>query len=369
VVEGAPVKRAALLVLLGGLAAGCGQQAPPVPTTPLVPVTQSFDWPTSTPEAQGIDSPSLERAFQEAAELPFVFSILLVRHGFLVAERYFHGASTAQARSIHSVSKSLTSALVGIALREGYLQSLDQKLLDFFPEHGSADLDPRIGEITLRHLLTMKSGFAWSEDAEDWEGYSGSPDWIAYALNLPLEHPPGEVFSYATPNADLLAAVLAKATGRTTRQFAEATLFEPLGITVGRWDQDSQGHYAGGHDLYVTPRNLARFGYLYLNGGGIGDRQVVPQSWVEESTQPYFVSNVRWGPLEGYGYGYQWWLATLAGRHGFFGLGFGGQYVIVVPTLDLVVVTSTNGDSWERSDPQERAILSLVATSLLPAVR
>jgi CubicO group peptidase (beta-lactamase class C family) len=328
-----------------------------------------YPWPESSPELQGLDAEIFERAFQSADDLPYMYALVVIRNGRLIAERYFHGQSKFQANHLHSASKSFTSALVGLALRERYLQNLDQKMMDFFPEYDRPDLDPRKRGITLRHLLTMRAGFAWDDNLANFQAYVASPDWIKYVIDLPLRHDPGQVFNYSTVQTNLLAAIIAKSTGLSARAFAERYLFEPLGISIQHWLQDPQGYYTGGHEMYFSPRDMARFGFLYLRSGGIDSRPIIPSSWVEESWQCSGHSGWDWAALRDEGYGYQWWMGTLGGYDIFFAAGKGGQYIIAVPEIDLVIVTATDGESWVGDWQQNQEILRLLDRYVLQAVR
>jgi CubicO group peptidase (beta-lactamase class C family) len=331
------------------------------------PSVHPFPWPTSTPEEQGLDENALEAAFRDAGTRRYIYSLLVVKNGHLVAERYYNGQTMNDANHIHSCSKSFTSALVGIAFREGYLQDLDARMLDFFPEYVTPDLDPLKHEITIRHLLTMRAGFDFDENQQDWDRYWTSPNWVRYAIELPLRHPPGAEFHYSTPQTNLLSAILTKATSMTTRQFAERFLFEPLGITIGHWKRDPQGIYTGGHEMYFTPRDMARFGYLYLHGGTVNGQQIIPESWVTMSTHPH-TSGWNDGPFKHGGYGFKWWIARMGNIPEFHAGGKGGQFIFVFPDLDMIVVTTTDGTpSFERCAEQKASVAQLVANQILPA--
>jgi len=326
-----------------------------------------YPWPESSPELQGLDAEMFERAFQAAGTIPDFYGLVVIRKGTLIAERYFHGQTMYRANHIHSASKSFISSLVGIALRENFIQNLDQKMMDFFPEYASSTLDPRKYQITLRHLLTMRAGFAWEETAPYLEEYLASPDWVKYALNLPLRYDPGQVFHYSSIQTNLLSAILTKASGMSTKALAEKHVYGPLGISFPQWYQDPQGYYLGAHAMYISPRDMARFGYLYLQNGRIDLQQIVPAAWIEESRQCTGRSGWNWASLRNQGYGYHWWMGNLGGYDIFFAAGKGGQFIITVPELEMVVVTTSDGDSWVGSG--EHDIVRLVDRYILQAVR
>jgi CubicO group peptidase (beta-lactamase class C family) len=313
----------------------------PLPTAPVL--SQRDYWPTrgwreSAPATQGLDAEMLAQADRAIeAEYPNIYSLLVVRHGYLVFEKYYHGHDRSDEYNVKSITKSVTSALIGIALEQGYLSSLDQRVIEYLPEYATPPIDERKQAITLRHLLTMTSGFAWTED--DINAWISSRDWIKYAMNRPLAHDPGEVFAYDTASSHILSAVISRATGTSEFQFADDQLFRPLGISAHAWPADPQGYTFGSSELQLTSRDLAKFGYLYLNNGFWDGAQVVPAAWVKESTAE---RRSKVGFFGDEGYGYLWWVAEDQGHAAYFALGYGAQYVYVVPDLDLVVVITAN---------------------------
>ena len=309
-------------------------------------VLPSFPWPISTPEAQGLDPAVFQHVFREAERVPYLYSLLVVRNGYLVAERYFHLKDEEYAANVYSVSKSFTSALVGIALREGYLPSLDAKLMDYFPDYISPGMDARKFEITLRHLITMRGGFDFNESWEAWDPYWYSPDWVRYALNLPLIHKPGQAFAYSSVQTNLLSVILTRAAGMSTKDFAEKYLFAPLRISVRGWQQDPQGYYTGGHHMFFTPRDLARFGWLYLNSGRLDGLQIVPEEWVWETTQTISRPGYTWGFLSRIGYGAGWWTGVFDGYEFTYASGKYGQQIYLFPEWNMVVVTTMGECGW-----------------------
>jgi CubicO group peptidase (beta-lactamase class C family) len=336
--------------------------------------TQAYDpnpynWRVSTPEDQGLKADLFEAAYKEAEKTPFMYSVLAVWNGYLIAEKYFNGQNKYIANHIHSASKSFMSALIGIAFDEGYFTSLNQKMMDFFPEYHSANLDPRKYDITLEHLLMMRAGFDWDDSERQWQEYATSPNWVDYVLNLPLRFNPGEVFHYSTVQTNLLSVIISRVTGLSTKEFADFYLFDTLGISIRQWHRDPQGYYTGGHEMYYSPRDMARFGYLYLNHGLIDDQQIIPSGWINESWNRSGTSTWPWSPLEDTGYGYQWWLGKLSHYDVFFASGKGGQHIICVPDLNMVVVTTTDADAWKRSWEKNLFTLRIVAHFFLSPIR
>ena len=314
-----------------------------------------YEWPEADPEDYGFTNVERGICYSVAEEMPYLRSVLVIRHGNLLVEWYFNDGTRTAAFHIHSASKSFMSALIGIAFREELLQSLDEKLIDFFPEYFNPSLDPRKQNITIKHLLTMTAGFNFSESTDEWIAYSTSDNWVKYAIELPLMHGPGEDWHYSTVQTNLLSAILTRAADRSTRDFAEEYLFGPLGISISHWHQDPQGYYTGGHEMYFVPRDMARLGYLYLNNGSIDGEQIIPSSWVQDS---WFTHSEEIYP--GVGYGYQWWLEQLVGYDAFAALGLGGQFIYCIPELDLVVVTTATGSILDYNPIQQPAIRQLI---------
>jgi CubicO group peptidase (beta-lactamase class C family) len=332
---------------------------------------EAFPWPHSSPQSQGFDTLMLDQAFTAARNKTFSYSLLIIRNGYLIREEYFHGRSRNSTSNIQSVSKSFISALVGIALREGFLDSLGQKMLDFFPEYNRAGLDPRKKDITIQHLLQMRAGF--NSDIEDydinWYHWVQSPDWVKYIIEWPLSYNPGIHFSYITAESHLLSVILAKASGMDTRTFAQKYLFEPLQISINDWEKDPQGYYIGGMKMYIVPRNLARFGYLYLLHGQIDGRQIVPETWVRDSYHAWSYLGSSWGDLDQIGYGYQWWLGKIRQKQVYMALGYGGQFIMIFPQYDMIVVTTCDSDFYkDTADLHEREMMAIVANYIIPAI-
>ena len=299
-------------------------------------------WKTSIPEKQGMDSAKLLMADEFIQNrLPDAYSLLVVKNGYLVFEKYYSWGSPEKYAHVHSVTKSFTSALIGIALDKGYLNSVDQKLVDFFPEYITDESDPMKKEISIRHLLTMSAGFKWNDRGPSMRNWYLSSNWVKSAIQLPQENTPGEIFNYNSSTSHLLSAILSKSSEISTLDFAKQYLFEPLGIQSAYWHQDQQGYHIGGFGLGLSARDLAKLGFLYLNNGYWNGRNIVSESWVNESTsqQIQAVSHPIYGK---FGYGYQWWVKKVDGCNSFRAWGRRGQFIVVVPELDLVIAVTSN---------------------------
>jgi CubicO group peptidase (beta-lactamase class C family) len=303
-------------------------------------------------------SPTLEPAAKAAAQLPRLRSLLVSHKGELVLERYFNGARAARPANIKSASKSVISALVGIAVSRGAIKGVDQKIGQYFPELAT-DPEPRKRDITIEDLLTMRSGLE-STSGRNYGAWVRSPNWVRFVLRRPLIDPPGTRVEYSTGTTHLLSAILTKATKMSTWQFAQEQLAKPLGFSLARWTQDPQGIYFGGNEMLMTPRQMLAFGELYLNDGKAGDRQLIAKDWIDKTQIGRGRS--RWGSDREYGYGF--WIREFAGHHSYYAWGYGGQFIFIVPDKDLVVVTTSRSDvSQERRDHLDgiyRLVLDIV---------
>ncbi len=299
----------------------------------------------STPEAQGLAPALVQALYEDALALNNLYSLLVVKNGHLIVEEYFNGMAAHDDNPTASMTKSLMSALLGIALREGVLTDLDQRMMDFFPEINWAQNDPRKSNITIRQMLQMRSGYPWEEFTGNLIDLANNPNWIPLLQEFPLSSDPGTQFNYSNLTAHMTSVILTRAAGKSTFAFAKEHLFGPLELSVHEWPTDVNGYYAGGGDAHMTPRDMARFGQLYLNGGVFNGRQIIPASWVNESFQTYSIDTYGGPILDSFGlldYGYLWWSSS-AGDHDFdFAWGHGGQLIVLVHDLNMVIVTTAD---------------------------
>ncbi len=312
------------------------------------------------PRSPSVDPDRLAAAFERAAELPALSSLIVWQGGAIAAEEYFGRMRADRQVNIKSASKTILSALVGIALDEGYLESLDQRLPELLPDDFPADASAAHREITLRHLLTMTSGLR-TTSFRNYGRWVANHDWVRAAIDRPMVDRPGGRMIYSTGSSHLVSAILTRATGMSTAAFARRYLFGPLGIASPAWDRDPRGFYVGGNNMALTPRDLVRIGELYVSGGSVAGRHVLTESWIEESWRPY-----RRSSWNGYGYGYFWWYRRSGSYDVHFAWGYGGQYLFVVPELQLVVVATS---SLARGGRRHRAeIHQLLDRFIVPAV-
>ena len=306
--------------------------------------------------------PALEGAAKAAAELPRLRSLVVSHRGAIVLERYFGGARATTPANIKSASKSVIAALVGIAVSRGLIKSVDQPIVDYFPELAK-DPERKKREITIEDLLTMRSGLD-STSGRQYGSWVQSKNWVRYVLARPLIDEPGTRVEYSTGSSHLLSAILTKATKMSTWQFAQEELARPLGFSLARWPQDPQGIFFGGNEMLMTPRQMIRFGELFENRGRTGERQLIPEDWIDRTQVGRGRS--RWGSDREYGYGF--WIREFAGHQSYYAWGYGGQFIFIVPDLDLVVVTTSRSDvSRERRD-HLGAIYDIVENLIVPSV-
>lgn len=309
------------------------------------------DWRETTPEKQGMNSLYFESLREYVEEnFPHMRSVLVVRHGYIVFEEFYQGEPN-DYQNVASVAKSVISALIGIALREGYIKSLNQKVVDFYPEYVTPTSDPEINDITIEHLLTMTSGLERET--------SFGEDWFKSTLEQPVSDKPGQAFHYNDAAVHLLSGILTRSTHMTALEFGKEYLFQPLGIPLPRWETDPQGNNVGGDGLSLRPRDMAKIGYLYLNQGSWDDQQLVPAEWVRVSTQKHTEAD-----FVNEDYGYLWWVTTVEGHPAYYAAGFGGQYIYVIPDLDVVLVITGNASSF----PEFSRYLDIVRLFLVPAI-
>jgi CubicO group peptidase (beta-lactamase class C family) len=281
----------------------------------------------------------LDPAIKAASELPRLHSLLVSQGGTIILERYFNGRRETTPANVKSVSKSVISALVGIAV-DRKLLSLDQPIATYFPELPAAKR-----AITIQDLLTMRSGLE-STSNRNYGAWVQSPNWVRHALAKPILEPPGTQMIYSTGNTHILSAILTKAAARSTWQLAQETLAKPLGFSLSPWMRDPQGIYFGGNEMVMTPRQMLAFGEMYRNGGQVDGRRILSKAFIEDTFEPRGRSRIS-----GREYGYGWWIREMAGRRAYYAWGFGGQYIFIVPSLDLTVVsTSAATVSEDRRD-------------------
>jgi CubicO group peptidase (beta-lactamase class C family) len=281
-------------------------------------------------------------------------SLLVIRHGYLVSETYFGSYQQDARHDQYSVTKSFLSTLIGTALDKGYIDSTSQRVVDFFPGYTFANPDSQKEAMTLEDVLTMRTGLDWDEGDAAYQDLYISPDWVQYMLDEPMAASPGTQFNYCSGCSHLLSAILLQTTGSNPRDFAEKNLFEPLGLSDVMWESNPAGIPIGGWGLRLTPREMAKLGYLFLHNGQWDGQQIVSAQWVENATRSYTETG------DSLGYGYQWWTVPSLGAYT--ALGRYGQTIMVIPGSDLVIVTTAQMEDHDQ-------IFQLVEQYILPAVQ
>lgn len=324
------------------------------------PYWPTAGWLADPMEYHGIDPLKMDRADQFAADDPLTRALVVVKDGYIVFENYYGDGGADKSTNLWSVTKSITSALTGMLLDDQTIHSTDQLMAELMPAY------PEFDGITLHHVLTHTTGLSWAESGPLWVEWAFSDDWVAAALARGQVNEPGEKFYYSSGNSHFLTALVYYQTGESPGRLAKERLFAPLGIpfdTLSQtieyhtwndytkplsqtWRRDPQGIETASFGLYLTARDMAKFGYLYLNRGKWGDQNILSEDWVERSTKDHETD------IYGrYSYGYQWYLTLVAGHPAFLASGFGGQIIGVVPSLDMVVVIKYEAEYPEHPEP------------------
>ncbi len=320
------------------------------------------EWRTSSPESHGVNSQILDQLFDHLHSHEFSYnSFIVVRHGYIIFETY--PSSIYDQDRIHflaSVTKSVTAGLLGIAVDQGYIGSIHDSILGYFPNRSISNPSPLKDAMTIRDLLTMKTGLQWDESSYSYDDprnsfvqWVNSQDGIQFILDLPMACAPDRKWFYNTGASSILSALINLTSGQTTLDFARDHLFHPLGITQYAWESDAQGINYGGFGLSLLPRDMAKYGFLYLHKGRWDDQQIVSENWVVESTYTHTVF------FHGYGYGYHW--ITYPALNGYAAFGAGGQGIFVIPKYDLVIVVTAE-------EPNGVPFLNLILSYVLPSL-
>jgi CubicO group peptidase (beta-lactamase class C family) len=353
---------------------GGGSNGRPADVNPGLPASISIapentgdGWSPSTPASEGMSAAELQATMELIRDKTFtkVDSMVIARHGRLVAEGYFNGFGRDSRHDLRSTGKSFTSALAGIAIDQG-LFGVDDPLSQHIPQFDRhANMSARKQSIQIYHLLNMNSGL----ECNDWDPSSpgneermyDKRDWVGFILDLPMAYDPGQANQYCTGGVVVLGYIISQKSGMALDAYADAYLFGPLAIRDSGWRRSPDGAATGGGGLWLRPRDAAKLGQLYLDGGTWNGTRVVPAGWVDSSRQRLYT-------LGGDRYGYLWWKRSFSQPSGnvdsFFTSGNGGNYIFVMPALDLVVVfTGSNYNSSAGDQP-----FSILANRILPAV-
>jgi CubicO group peptidase (beta-lactamase class C family) len=267
-------------------------------------------------------SDNLSNILRKTEEMPYLKSLIILKNGEVIVEKYINGGGPDQIHDIRSASKSVLSAILGVAIKDGYIDSIDQKVIDFFPEYITDELDPKIYNLRIRHLITMKSGFNIKETAKAYQQLYKSTDWIEHILHFPFSAAPGKKFSYNSFNTHLLSATISKATGMNTLDYATSALFTPLGITKVKWEKDPKGYCIGGWGLSLKAQDMTEW---------------IKSSIIERTGM---IGTYYSGWNKSYGYGFLWWIKRIDNHIDIpFAMGHGGQRIAIIPGVNTVLVT------------------------------
>ena len=310
-------------------------------TTPEPTPEPAWEWQFDRPENHGLSQAGVD-ALHTALDPTDVRAAVIVKNGVMVDEYYKSGFDETSVFTLQSCSKSFTSAIMGIAIDQGYIESVDEPISNYFP-HLLDNPSPYAGEVTIWHLLTHTSGF-YGTDNELWGDWRTSDNWVDYVLEQSIVTRPGSTFNYSTGNSHLLGVIVEMATGKSLYEYGKEVLFDPLGMESVECGLDPQGHCDGGNGFAMNVYDMAKFGQLFLQKGKWEGEQILSENWVEGSTSLQFKRST--GTAD---YGYQWWVRTFGDQQypAFFAQGHFGQYIFVVPDLELVVVFTSyhNGSS------------------------
>jgi len=320
--------------------------------------------------APNIDTQKLDEAFANTQQMSNLKSMVVIQNGSIIKE-VFYGTGGADLRhDVRSVTKSITSLLIGIAIDKGFIASVDQPLSEFIDTTNYTISTGKAG-IKIRHLLTMTSGFEWDEMTSNdaYNNWVSAENQVQYLFDKPLAHTPGTYFTYNTAALHLLSVIITNASGMNTKDFAMKYLFEPLGIKEIEWETDNQGFNNGGSGLEITPYDMVKIGQLMLNGGVFNGKTIVSQDYITQSMQSKIsTQNTMMFSSD---YGYCWWLGQNEKRNYAFANGYGGQFIVVVPNLNVIVVATNDwsGIGATTANSQWNQTMDIILNLIIPAFK
>ncbi|WP_239616209.1 serine hydrolase domain-containing protein [Cohnella mopanensis] len=311
-----------------------------------------FTWKTADPKDKGMDAEQLVALDNKVSMNKKITSLLIVKDDNIVFEKYYNGGDPNNPEGVFSVTKSIVSALTGIAIDQGLIGGLDTKISEIMPEYFVNEQDSRKKDITVENALTLTGGLKPADD--DFQNFINSPDLFDFAIKQPIVSKPGTKFAYNTGLPQFLSAMITKKAKMSAQEFADRNLFGPLGIQNYDWMSDRNGINVGGTNLSMVPRDMAKFGLLYLHKGKWQGNQIVSMKWVVASTERHISTNTT---EPGDQYGYLFWLSDIKGSDGkshfsYEANGYGAQIIRVIPDLKTVIVMTFNAFSQEEADPE-----------------
>ena len=314
------------------------------------------------PVAGGAETAPFAGLMAKAQRIEQLHSLVITRHGQILAAEAFRGPALDVPVNVKSVSKSLISALTGIALQRGELTSTDQLIAPLLRRSVPRRADPRIHQITIEHMLSMRSGLQEVSGAAYGE-WVGAKHWIYTALSKPIVAEPGTSMLYSTASYHILGAILSRVAGQDLHSLAQSRLGDPLGIDIPPWTQDPQGRYVGGNDMRLSPLAMVRFGELYRRGGEWNGKRILTGDWIVRSWSPLTQSTET-----GHGYGFGWFIWSAGGHDVFYARGYGGQMIYIVPALSLCVAITSDSGRPATPDGHLGVLNRLFAEQIVPTV-
>lgn len=329
---------------------------------PVIPQAVAGDWAVDAPSSQGISQAIMNQLLHDAGTVPNARGIVVVRNGRLVGERYYNGYAMGDLQHVRSITKSVSSLMLGMALGDGTIPSLNATVASLLPEAMAANPGSQLGGLTLSDILTMRSGVGFDDDTQ-WGQLIGAPDSVRFVLGLPVSGL--HSFHYDSAGSHLPSVIVQRVRALAFEALTRRDLLEPLGITQLAWTRDSLGVPYGSFGMQMRTRDTARLGQLVLDNGMWGGRQLVPAAWIAESTATKVTLGSQVGAMSNLGYGYFWWTGTLGGKAIILGWGYAGQFCVIVRQLNMVIQTNTfHSVDGTAQGVQERGLLQAVATFL-----
>lgn len=320
-------------------------------------------------EEHNIDEDALIEAYEHADDLEQLHFLIVSRNGVIISEEYFRGSNPDSLYDVRSVTKSVTSTLIGIAIEKEIIESVDQTMGDFIGPD-IYELDDDKAAISIKNLIRMSSGIPWLEigAVSEFGDWVNAPNQVNYILDKDMTYTPGTQFNYSDGNAHLVSVILTEASGMSSLEFAEANLFNLLETDGYAWYVDKQGYYYGGVTMDLTPSAMLKFGQLFLNTGVYNGTQIVASNWIDEATRKQ-IETAGIIPYQN-GYGYFWWTGNTNGHNYYFANGYGGQFIVVIPDLEVVILAINNwiGVSRDQCGMNWTETLSVIINQVIPAI-
>lgn len=317
-------------------------------------------WIKSSAKKQNIDENILIDVVGQLESLEESFSFVLIRNGFLISEHYFHGQSQDDLHDIRSATKTIVSTLIGVAIQNQFINSVDDKVIEYLPELKSVSGDSTINTITIEHLMNMASGIEWNEHKGDLLAWMNKTSPTSYLLSKDFVKEPGLQFNYNSATVHLLNLIIEASSEMTVMEFSNTYLFEPLGIKRIEWPKLKDGRPNGGFGIRIHPLDLAKIGQLFLNKGIWGNKRILSQDWIEAVMNPQMDLKKKFGALNDSKYGYLWWSGQYKSHKVYFALGYAGQFLAIIPSLKIIVCVTQNWALSKTSTQREDFVTELI---------